>query len=245
LHNLTPAHYLAYATHFNITAMKYLKLLSAAFCLSAIVHTARAQFMHQRDFKPISTIDYTNIDGTPYLYDTWQPGMVKLVNGVSSKEKMQLKYNLVDDVVSFKDKESGEAMAFVVPVQEFTLNLTNDDELFVRRFRSGYKNIEGSTPASFFEVLSDGKIQLIKKFNKVVFESQNIGSASKTKGFLDKTKYYLVNNGKALPVKNDKKSLLAALGDKQAQMEDYIKTNKVNFKNDGQLGKLVDYYNTL
>ncbi|MBD1362192.1 hypothetical protein IDJ77_00090 [Mucilaginibacter sp. ZT4R22] len=225
--------------------MKYLKILSVALGLSAIIHTASAQFIHQRDFKPITTIDYTNVDGTPYLYDTWQQGMVKLANGVSSKDKMPLKYNLVDDLVSFKDKESGEEMAFVVPVQEFTLNLTTDDELFVRHFRSGYKGIEGSTPASFFEVLSDGKIQLIKKFNKVVFETQNIGSASKTRSFLDKTKYYIVNNGKALQVKNDKKSLLAALGDKQAQMEDYIKTNKVNFKSDTQLGKLVDYYNSL
>ncbi|MEO7212451.1 hypothetical protein [Mucilaginibacter sp.] len=225
--------------------MKYLTILSVSLCLSAIIHTASAQFMHQRDFKPITTQDYTNIDGTPYLYDTWQQGSVILVNGVSSKEKMSLKYNLVDDVVSFKDKESGEEMAFVVPVQEFTLNLNNDDELFVRRFRSGYKNIEGSTPASFFEVLSDGKIQLIKKFNKVVFESQNIGSASKTKSFMEKSKYYLVNNGKALPVKNDKKSLLAGLGDKQAQLEDYIKSNKISFKSDTQLGKLVDYYNSL
>lgn len=225
--------------------MKNFKHFATALFLLAAINNASAQFAHQRDYKPILTQDYTNIEGSAYLYDTWQPGDVKLVNGQSSKERMQLKYNVVDDVVSFKDKESGEEMVFILPVQEFTLSLTDNDELFTRHFRSGYKGIEGATPANFFEVLSNGKIQLIKRFNKVIMESQLIGSASKTRNFIEKTKYYLVNNGKALPVKNDKKAFLAAFGDKQSQIEDYIKTNKVNFKSDTQLGKLVDYYNTL
>lgn len=225
--------------------MKHLKLLAAALGLSATINTAHAQLINERDYKVITPIRYMNVEGTPYLDDEWQPGEVKLTNGVTSQEKMMLKYNLVDDMVLFKDKDSGEQMAFVIPVQEFTINLANDDKLFVRRFRSGYKGIEGSTPASFFEVLSDGKIQLIKKDVKKPFESQDIGSASKTTTFIEKAKYYLVNNGKSLPVKNDKKSILAALGDKQAQLEEFIKTNTLNFKIDTQLGKLVDYYNTL
>jgi hypothetical protein len=93
--------------------------------------------------------------------------------------------------------------------------------------------------------LPDGKVQLLKRFTKLLFESQPIGSASKLQQFIDKTKYYLIINGKALQVKNDKKALLAALGDKQAQLEDYIKSNKINLKNDAQLGKLIDYYNSL
>jgi hypothetical protein len=224
--------------------MKHLKILFAAFCLLAFVNTASAQFLHEQDYKPITTKSHTDVEGSAYLYDDWMPGSVKLANGVTNNAPMLLRYDVVDDQLFFKDK-AGETMAFVVPVKDFTIEAFENDVTVIRHFRSGYNNIEGNTPSSFFEVLSDGKIQLIKKINKVVFETQNIGSASKTRSFLDKTKYYLVNNGKALQVKNDKKSLLAALGDKQAQMEDYIKTNKINFKSDTQLGKLVDYYNSL
>jgi len=223
--------------------MKHLSYILLVAC-GLSLNTATAQFVHQQDYKPLMTKDYTNIEGSPYLYDDWIAGTVKLANGLTNKEPIMLKYNLLDDEVYFKDK-AGEAMAFVVPVQEFTLNPMQIDATLARRYRNGYKGIDGIKPAAYFEVLSDGKVQLIKKASKTIFESQNIGSASKTGTFMEKTKYYLVINGNAVPVKTDKKSLFAALSDKQVQLETYIKINKVDFKKDTDLGKLVTYYNSL
>lgn len=224
--------------------MKYLlKFLFIIISLTAATG-AHAQFMHEKDYKPVTTKEYTNIVGSAYLYEEWMPGSVKLINGVASKEKMLLKYDLLNDEVYFKDK-AGETMAFVVPVQEFILNPTEIDAAAGRRFRNGYKDIDGARPTSFYEVLSDGKVQLLKKFSKFIFESQDIGSATKTKTFMDKTKYYLVANGKAMPVKNERKALLAALSDKQPELDAWLKSNKVNFKSDAGLGKLLDYYNAL
>jgi len=223
--------------------MKHLSYILLVTC-GLSLNTATAQFVHQQDYKPLMTKDYTNIEGSPYLYDDWIAGTVKLANGVTNKEPIMLKYNLLDDEVYFKDK-AGEAMAFVVPVQEFTLNPTQIDATLARRYRNGYKGIDGIKPAAYFEVLSDGKVQLIKKIVKVIFETQNIGSAAKTRSFIDKTKYYLVIDGNATAVKNDKKSLLATLSDKETQLEAYIKTNKVDFKKDADLAKLVTYYNSL
>lgn len=221
--------------------MKTLRILSASFCLLALASTVKAQFKLYTDYKPVKLIDYTNMEGTPYLYEDWQTGNVTLTNGVSNKEPMMLKLNMVNDVVSFKDKETGQELEFVEPVQEFSLNVGTS----TRHFKSGFKNIDGIAPTAFLEVLSDGKAQLLKRNNKIVFEQQPIGSATKERTFIEKTKYYLVIDGKATVVKTDKKSVLAALGDRHDQLEEYIKTNKVNFKDDAQLGKLVDYYNSL
>jgi hypothetical protein len=223
--------------------MKYFKFWATVICLLVTVHAARAQFRYYTDSRPVRYIDYTNVEGTPYLYPDWVPGSVKLTDGTTNDAPIELKYNLVSDEVSFKDK-AGQELVFVKPVAEFTLNSVDNNGL-PHKYRGGYKDIEGTTPASFFEVLADGKVQLLKRFTKLLFESQPIGSASKLQQFIDKTKYYLIINGKALQVKNDKKALLAALGDKQAQLEDYIKSNKINLKNDAQLGKLIDYYNSL
>ncbi|OOQ60797.1 hypothetical protein [Mucilaginibacter pedocola] len=227
--------------------MNFKKLFTLAFCLSVFATTASAQFMHQRDYRLITTSQYTDVEGSPYLFEDWEPGSVTLVNGVSSTEQMQLKYNVVDDVLTFKDKASGEEMAFVQKVKEFKIapNAGLTDAKYMKLYRSGFTGIEGTTADSFFEVLADGKAQLLKRFTKVVFESQDIGSASKKKTFLEKEKYYIIMGGKATVVKNDKKSILSVLADKQPQLEDYIKTNKVSFKSDAQVGKLVDYYNTL
>ncbi|TFF36701.1 hypothetical protein [Mucilaginibacter psychrotolerans] len=222
--------------------MKTLRILAAYFCLMASVLPLKAQFKLYTDSKPVMLIDYTNMEGTPYLYEDWQTGNVTLTNGVSNKEPMLLKLNLVNDVISFKDNATGQELEFVVPVQEFSLNLVAGA---TRHFKSGFKNIDGIAPTAFLEVLSDGKAQLLKRNNKIIFEQQPIGSATKERTFIEKTKYYLVIDGKATVVKADRKSLLAALADKQSALDTYLNVNKINFKSDTQLGKLVDYYNTL
>jgi hypothetical protein len=227
--------------------MKYPKILCTSFCLLSFTLAAKAQqFMHYIDSKPVMTIDYSEINGSPYLKPDWQPGNFTLANGFKSKEAIWLKFNMVTDKVTFKDEKVGAEMEFVVPVQEFTLSLAESDGAITRLFRSGYKDIEGTTPASFFEVISDGKTQLIKKTVKTLLETVVIGAPTKQRTFIEKsTKYYLVVDGKAQMVKNDKKSILAALADKQAALDTYLKANKINFKSEADLGKLIAYYNTL
>ncbi|RWY54121.1 hypothetical protein [Mucilaginibacter gilvus] len=227
--------------------MKHLKLLLAAFGVLALGQTASAQIMYERDFKPVTTKQYTDVEGSAYLYDDWKPGTVKLTNGAVSSDKMQLKYNVVDDVLTFKDNATDKEMAFVQPVYEFSISSLDDfnDKLFVKSYRNGFTGIDGTTVTSFFEVLADGKVRLLKRLTKAILENQAYGSATKTLTFNENVKYYLLTNGKAVPVKNDKKSILAALRDKQAELDVYIKTNKVDFKNDAQLGEFIAYYNTL
>ena len=76
-------------------------------------------------------------------------------------------------------------------------------------------------------------------------ETQAFNSATKTKSFQENTRYYLVKDGKATPVKNDKKSILAALPDKQEQLKGYVAAGNLNFKSDTDLAKLINYYNSL
>lgn len=225
--------------------MKHFKLLFASLCVSAFITTAQAQNMQIRAFRPVAPLDYAELKGIPYLYEDWQGGNVTFATGESNKEKLLLKYNLVNDMLSFKENSSNEEMAFVEPVKEFTIIDASGNEVVVRRFRNGYHGITGTTPESFFEVLSDGKTQLLKKHTKMITESMHVGASGMTRSFTDKTKYYLVSNGKVVAVKNNETSLLNALSDKVSQLEQFIKTYNTDFKKDAQIGKLVDYYNTL
>jgi hypothetical protein len=208
-----------------------------------IINKAGAQYVNYKDGKPLTSIDYTSVDGSPYLTENWVAGTVKLANGTTYTDVM-LKYNLKDDELYFKNKD-GETLAFAQPVQEFTLKYTDNDELVKRYLRKGYKGIENATPNSYFEVLSDGTVQLLKKVSKVIIESQAFNSATKTRSFQENVSYYLVRADKAVRVKNDKKSILANIPDKQQQLQDYLKANKVNFRSDTDLAKFITYYNSL
>jgi hypothetical protein len=46
-----------------------------------------------------------------------------------------------------------------------------------------------------------------------------------------------------IPVKKDKKSFLSVLADKQVQIEKYADENKLSFKNEEDLSKIINYYN--
>jgi hypothetical protein len=94
-------------------------------------------------------------------------------------------------------------------------------------------------------VIGDGKLQIIKKISKSILETKDYNSASKTKSFQDYTRYFLVVAGKTVPVKNDKKSILTTIPDKQQQLQTFAKLNDLNFKSDTDLAKLMNYYNSL
>ncbi|WP_431199355.1 hypothetical protein ACQ86K_30905 [Mucilaginibacter sp. P19] len=57
--------------------------------------------------------------------------------------------------------------------------------------------------------------------------------------------YYLFANNQMTRVRPSQKTILAAMSDKGDKMQEYIKTNKVNFKSDAALAKLFSYYNSL
>lgn len=193
-----------------------------------------------RTGQPLTTKSYTNLEGSPFLVNDWLNGMVKLGNGNTFKD-VPLKYNELEDVLCFKSSK-GEELMFAVPVQEFTLPVLKNGNLQQRHFRNGYT---GGNPKAFYEVLSDGGVQLLKRSSKVIQEDKEYNSATVNQKIIESIKYYLLVADKMISLKKDKKFILNALGNKQEQLEAYITSNNLNLKDDNDLAKLINYYNSI
>jgi len=219
--------------------MNKLSLLLLLF-ITVIVADATAQTLQGVNGRSILKADnYTDVVGSPFLTDGWAKGVVKLADGRTYKDIL-LSYNIMTDELLFKNNK-GDTLAFVDPVKEFKLTLPDGHE---KMFANGFKNIPNSTGASFFEVLGNGTTQLLKKTTKAINVIKPYNEAP-IKRIEESIKYYLVVADKATQVKNDKKAILTALGNKQPELEAYIKTNNLNFKNDEDMGKLITFYNSL
>lgn len=218
---------------------KYATVLLLSACLLFTGNCMAQYLSNDMMGSPIHTLAYENVNGSPYLSDVWEAGTAKLKKGLTYKENVFLKYNMMDDELYFKSK-TGDPLLFVDAVSEFTINSKTGE----KHYKSGY-NIDGYTDRSFFEILADGSAQLLKKNKKVIIENKQYNSASVDKSFDDVSKYYVLLNGKATQVKKDKKSILTALGNKQTELEAYIKKESLNLKNDADLAKLFIYYNSL
>lgn len=203
---------------------------------------AVAQNLYVKDVLgvPVNVAKTENTVGSPYLADDWTKATVQLKNSVTYKDNMYVKFDLEKNALYFKGKD-GETLAFVDPVTEFTVNVKGTDA----HFKNGYQNIPDVTAENFVQILNLGTVQLVKVLKAFTVESSDYGSGVKQKSYEKSAKYYLIKGNDIRLVKPDKKAILSALSDKQVQMEDYLKSNNINFKSDADLGKLITYYNSI
>lgn len=214
------------------------RLVCVAFGLSlAYVPTTVAQgLIADQMGNPVFEKRYTNIKGSPYLQNDWATGSVKLRDG-RSFDGMKLKYDQVEDELLFLGDAEKE-MTFSVPVTEFTLQ--------DKTFRRGYPVGDGAPANAFYEVLEEGKMSLLKRTSKKVIEEPAYNAASSVKSIRTNENYYLTaSNLQLTKIKKDKKAVLAALPDKKEELENYIKDQRLDLRQEQDLVKLISYYNTL
>lgn len=188
---------------------------------------------------PVSTINYSNTKGSPFLLDEWAMGTVKLLRGDSFKD-IALKYEIVNDMLIFKDPISGQSLGFKDAVQEFTIIDNTDSPHRELLFRRGF----GPNSNQFFQVLEEGGVQLIKRNSKIVKESREFNSASTTKAFYSVFDYYIIKGGEMIRIRKFKNDILANL-DKHDQLEAFIKRSNLGFKSEEDLIKVIVHYNSL
>lgn len=177
--------------------------------------------------------------GEPYLYKDFKKAMVKFGGGASSPGYYEIKYDQLEEAIVVKGKGIDEELAFSDPVVEFKFDESG------RLFRNGFSPVDKATEKSYYEVLYDGKTKYLKRSTKVIIEAKEYNSATVTKKIEDDSALYIAKEDKKpLSVKANEKSVLKVLG-KEAELSKYIKDNKLNLKNDGDMGKLLAYYDTL
>jgi hypothetical protein len=219
------------------------------YCLAIILdlflfsNNTRAQSIENDKGTMIVKKSYVDIEGSPFLTDDFNKGTIKLSNGVTYKDT-PLKYDQVEDVVYFQGKD-GQTLMFAQPVNEFTISYIKDNTVYNKHYRNNYPPIAKNTDKSFYEILTDGTAQLLKRTIKSIQEDKPYNSATITRNINEDVKYYLFISGKINQIKKDKKSVFSVLGNKQDELEKYMKTNNINLKNDEDLAKLLAYYNSL
>jgi hypothetical protein len=200
----------------------------------------KAQYMSFAKGLPVQESDYANVTGSPYFIDKWSTGTVTFAEN-KIVENIPIKYNAKDEEVYFKG-EDGATMRFKEPVKAFTLKEDNNK---LHYFQKGFPNQSGITNNMYLEVLAAGKTQFLEKRGKTIVESKAYASGTTDKQFLDVTKFYVFAPDKFEQVKKDQKSIIEVLKDKQTELTKYIADNKLNLKNETDIVKLFNYYNSL
>ncbi len=218
--------------------MKKLKIAFLFFFF--IISQADAQFARYKDGKPATEISYTNVTGTPYLYDYWSPGVVELKDGRSYKD-VALKYDACNNELIFKNPKDDAVLAFADPVKSFGMEHAGVKEVF----SNGFSKIDGFDEETFYQVLYGGGTKLLYKLKKNLMETKPYNSATVERSFNINVFYYLVKDGAIQRFKPSKKEFLVLFKDKSADVETFIRKEHIDFKNNNDLVKVLEFYYSL
>ena len=186
------------------------------------------------------------ITGSPFINDNWVPAKLTLSRG---KEigPLPIKLNIESNELYFLDSTGKEMIAAdgLVKKVDCIDYYTKDSTRYI--FKNGYPSIEGQNENYFYQVFTEGRIELLARKFKYVRNEKNDLSGDISKSFVDGVVVlYVYAYGVMQPFRSNK-NFIASLWEenKQEEMNKYISDNKINFKSTSDLIKLFNYYDGL
>ena len=198
------------------------------------------QDMKGRTPKILEKQVYKDIKGSPYQQNDFTDGNVVQNNGITYK-KVPLRYNGYDDQIEFKDKK-GAVMYIGNPESYKEFKIGSQIYIFRKNLKSKPK-VEG-----YFELLEDGKLQLLKRFEVSLKKAEPAQAYSDPKPaeFIKKQPtYFIISNGNQIAEVRNEKDILELLPDQKETVSKYIKKNKLKVKREEDLRQVIVYYNSL
>ncbi|MHA4846487.1 hypothetical protein ACX0G7_20085 [Flavitalea antarctica] len=207
--------------------------------LSVLNGPGKHTLVYLRDLsgKPLPRSPSMDIEGSPFLNDEFASGRVVFNDGKMSND-VYLQFDLFNNRLLFK--RDGMALEFVDSVRTFYLQHTENNTLGVV-FRSNFPPIAGNTRATFYELLVDGKIALLKHRYKTIIGFREFNLASKRTYTEDSQLYAALPDNTIIRIKKDRNFLMKAMpeyADKIMKL-----TNDLRLKNEESLVTLFQELN--
>lgn len=189
----------------------------------------------------LETLNYT---GSPYVNSSFLAGEIYHNNSLVA-ENVPLRYNALVDEMEFKptfetpDSESSALMKS----PEVDVRIGN--KVFVFAPYQG-----GIEKGGYFEVLLRGeKYDLFKKYNKRYTPEQK-ATTSMTRDvpakFTDNPVYYIVlYDGRFVEIPSKSRNFPNAFIGKEREISEYIKTKKLDIKDENHIIQIVNHYSSL
>ncbi len=211
------------------------------FCICSNLLVAQQKMLGEVVTRPYNHKLYTDIDGSPFLFDEWYKGSIFMVSG-EKIENITIKYDAFEDEILFM--QDGKTFDIPSGVKYFILTPGVEGMKDSMIFRGGYPAVENNSGSTFYEVLADGNTSLLKCYRKIMGLSKQNAFVSNKREFALEEKYYVGKpDTPPVRIKKDKASVLKALSDKKDILESYIEKEKKNCKTEAGLIEVVKKYN--
>lgn len=189
--------------------------------------------------KTFNSEKYSEIKGSPFLFEKWINGQVITSSGIY--KNVSLKLDAYENTLLFNKDD--EAREFKDPVTGFTLIPDASDSTKNMVFRKGLSG-PSLKPDQYVQVLGEGSLSLYRSDIKLLSDVNEINRGV-IKTFNNSTRYYVLKDGSLKLIKPNKKELMGIFDDKREKIESFIKENNLSVTKDPDLKQVISYYNSL
>ncbi len=184
---------------------------------------------------------YNDVEGSPFMEKEFREGIIQLKDGKLFNAK--LRYDMYAGEMQFIAKEIIYAIAFPEDIEYIEI----EDVKFI--YTPYLLTPSGTNPKeSYFIVLMDGDNKLLAKKEVLLLDAVPAKPYTDPKPaqFSKKNDSYYIKKKNLSAVKIiNRKSLISIMEDKEAEVLDFIKKEKISHKNPEDLKKLIEHYNSL
>ncbi len=224
--------------------MKKQTLLTLAFIINFVTFSQDfdASNSFGNSLTQITTNPFKNsspvvIDGSEYLFDSWDNiGVIQTQDNKKYKVS-NINYNIENDKFVYRTNKDS--------IQEF--NTSKLKNIIVNNRKFNVYNRDNGNNHDFIEVLvQDDELLLYKIYKLKIREGvfSPISGQGNDKYFIYH-KYYLKKDDTITPMKLKKSELLKVFGSKANQIKSFAKTNKLSYTKDKDVKKMFLHFNTL
>jgi len=171
-----------------------------------------------------------------FIKQEWTQGTVKFKSGRPDME-VPVIFDVHSDMPYYLLGNS--IMEFVDPVSEFSLLVPFKKDSLIMRYRRFYPAIQANTEQTFYQVLVEGKVQLLKCQSKTILLFKDADSPEEKKKEPSEL-YFAYMPGKTIvQVGFDAAKILNSMSEYEWAIKDILKKEKLKVKDEG---KLVDLF---
>ncbi len=193
--------------------------------------------------KPLRLPALSEIGGSPFLHTDFIMGTVQ-IDGGKIVTNVPVKFNIYNNLIMVKrDGDDLKLETFDLVSYD---NTGNDGTIKHYMFRQGYPETDNRPPTAVYQVLSYGpKLHLIKFLSQKVEDVQTLGDYGRRELVTTQQLYIYVPGGEIKKIKSGKQAIVDALPAMSAKIDEIIKSENLNLKNESDLAALVDALNKL
>ena len=224
-----------------LTGLSLFVLTTGAFAQGADDSSNQTAGIADLQIQPIRLPALAEVGGSPFMTADYQPATIEISDKRLVKN-IPVKFNIFNNAMMvMKDGQDMKLELFETVTYSIIANDGSTREMI---FKQGYPEIDNHTDKTVYQVLSMGpKVHLLKFMTQKVEDAATHGDYSRREIVTTQQFYVYTPGGEIKKINANKKSLVEALPALSAKIEEVVKANSLNLKNESALTELVEALN--